>query len=357
MTDVQLPLVISCEGGTPLAQLAGDVTRALDDLGVAEVARDLDELVGAGRKGRGVIAFDGCASACRARLLEAKRLRPVAALNLAQVGVDAQTVGEVDPAGLAAKAALLLRSSSTARGSKPRRLPRPASTPRTKRLHDVDDYLFAIDVLASAAVDCGALGADAPTLAAHVSRLLAVSRASAGQMLARLEDEGLVERSARKELVLTGEGRERADRAVRRHRLLECFAGDFLGYPPAACFEQARILEGAFDDGVVERLRRALRDPDRCPHGWPIDPVLAREESRGLTVLTALAEGERATVVRVAEQDGRLVARLYALGLTPEAALTVKRRGPHEGVTVQVQGATRRVDAGAAGSVFVRRRS
>lgn len=351
--------MISCQGGTRQAQLAGEVARDLVDLGLAKAARSLDEAVVAARAGRAVIALDGCASACRAHLLEAKRLRLVAALNLAQLGVDAQAVGKADPARLAAGAAEMLRSSSTSRRERTRgRLPCPASAPRTKRRHDVDDYLLAIDALASAAVDCGALAADAPTLAAHVSRRLAISRAAAGQMLARLESEGLVERSVRKELLLTGTGRAAADRAVRRHRLLERFVSDFLGYPLAACYEQARILEAAFDDDAVERLRQALRNPDRCPHGWPIDAVQARAESRELTALIALAEGERATVIRVFEQDYELVAQLYELGLTPDAKLAVKRREPMEDeLTVEVRGAVPSVDAAAAGAVFVRRQA
>jgi DtxR family Mn-dependent transcriptional regulator len=45
--------------------------------------------------------------------------------------------------------------------------------------------------------------------------MLGVSRASAGEMLKRLEAEGLVERGEQREAILTADGAERAKRVVR----------------------------------------------------------------------------------------------------------------------------------------------
>lgn len=361
LSTARPPLVISCQGGTRLAGLAGDVAAALDELGVTETARDLDQAVDAARAGRRVVALDGCASACRARLLDARGARVHAALTVAELGARGETLGPADRKRLVAEAAARLRSGGTA--SRPARRPplrpaRPPLVPRTKWLHVVDDYLLALDALGSTTVECGALAADAPALAAHVSRLLAVSRAAAGQMLGRLESSGLVERGAHKELLLTPSGRVAADRAVRRHRLLERFANDFLGYQPAECHEQARVLAGAFDDDAVERLRLRLGDPARCPHGWPIDPRQAREESRELATLSALAKGERATVVGLAEHDGHLFAHLAERGIMPGTTLTVVRvRSATESITVRLRGTTRRLSAAAAAEVFVRRQA
>lgn len=354
MANTRPPLVISCQGGTRVAQLAADVASALDDLGVAEAVHDLDEVLTSARAGGRVIALDGCASACRARMLEAKGLRPEVAFNLAELGVDAQTVGETDPARLAAETAARLRARpAVRRQTRAPRPARPALAPRMKRAHVVDDYLLAIDALASPTVECGALAADAPTLAAHVSRLLGVSRASAGEMVARLEEEGLVERGARRELLLTRRGRAAADRAVHRHRLFECFVSDFLGYPPAEWYAQAAVLGGAFGDEAPEHLARALGEPTRCPHGWPLDPHRARDESRELTALSAIAGSEPATIVRVVEWDGALVGQLHELGLTPGTTVRVERTSPGI-VAIELAGVTRHLDAVAAASVFIR---
>lgn len=357
MADPELPLVISCQGGTPAARLAAEVAAALEHLDVAEAVQDLDQALTAARAGRRLIALDGCPSGCRSRLLEAKGVLPEAPVNLGDLGVHPETASEADPAPLASEIAARLRSRWPVRGQGRRqRRTGPAQAARTKRANAVDDYLFAIDSLASATVDCGALTADAPTLAAHVSRLLGVTRASAGEMLARLEAEGLVERDVRKELLLTASGRAAADAAVTRHRLLERLAGDFLGYPPHECYERARILDDAFDEDAVDRVRRALGDPARCPHGWPIDARRAREESRELTALSALAEGRKATVVRLAEHDGPLLAGLFELGLVPGTRLTVEHRR-QGGIAVQIGGTVQTLDAASAAEVFVRERS
>ena len=352
----RLPLLISCQGGSPSAQVARQTAAALDELAVVETAEDTGLLDGRARAGRAVIALDGCASGCSVRLLQAKGVPLRSALNLAEFGVEGQSAAEVDVAQLAAEVAARIRqrpaSGRRARAPRPAR-PDPAAP--KKRTHGVDDYLLAIDALASAVVQCGALAADAPTLAAHVSQLLSVSRVSAGQMLARLHAAGLIERSPRKELMLTAKGRVAADRAVRRHRLLECLASDFLGYAPAQSYEQARLLDGAFDDEAIERVSRALGDPHRCPHGWPIDPAQAREEGRELSALATLSPGEEARVARLVEQDGPVLARLYELGLVPGAQVTRAVAGDTAQLHVRIGDRTRAVDARAATKVLVQR--
>ena len=82
--------------------------------------------------------------------------------------------------------------------------------------HSVDDYLETIYFLAFP------IGEYHPTtgssaIAARVAEMLGVSRASAGEMLKRLEADGLVERGEQKEAILTddrhragGEGRPQA---------------------------------------------------------------------------------------------------------------------------------------------------
>lgn len=356
MVEARRPLVIACQGGTPLARLAGRVAVALDELGAAEALDDPDRAVAEAHAGRRLIALDGCASACRTRLLEAKGVPPRATFSLAELGVDAPTLAAADPERLAHTVAARLRAPPSARRPGPSTRPtRPAPAPRAKRAHSVDDYLLAIVALASTPVACGALAVDAPTLAAHVSRLLGVSRAAAGETLARLETAGLVERSPDKQLLLTGPGRVAADRAVRRHRLLERFVGDYLGYPVAECYERARMLDSAFDDDAVEHLHLALGNPDRCPHGWPIDPQRARAESRELTALSALAEHEQAIVVCLTEHDGALLARLHELGLTPGTRLNAKRRRPDGAIAIQIGGSTRPLEPAAAAATFVHR--
>src|SRR5881409_3984420 len=139
--------------------------------------------------------------------------------------------------------------------------------------HSVDEYLETIYFLAFPIGEYRPQSAGSPTLAARVAEMLGVSRASAGEMLKRLESEGLVERGEHKEAILTPTGRTRAERVVRRHRIIERLLTDFMGYTAAEAHVQADLLGDTFTDDMVERIEVRLGNPDRCPHGWPVDPA------------------------------------------------------------------------------------
>src|SRR5919198_412491 len=120
--------------------------------------------------------------------------------------------------------------------------------------HSIDEYLETIYFLAFPIGEYGPPGSGSPPLAARVAEMLHVSRASAGEMLKRLENEGLVERGARKEAILTAAGRERAERVVRKHRIIERLLTDFMGYTAAEAHVHADELGDTFSDEMVERI-------------------------------------------------------------------------------------------------------
>ena len=81
--------------------------------------------------------------------------------------------------------------------------------------HSTDDYLETIYFLAFPIGEYTPLSGTLP-LASRVAEMLGVSRASAGEMLKRLEADGLIERGSRKEALLTESGRARAPSRSRR---------------------------------------------------------------------------------------------------------------------------------------------
>src|SRR5437762_5051458 len=172
--------------------------------------------------------------------------------------------------------------------------------------HSIDEYLETIYFLAFPIGEYTPPSGSLP-LASRVAEMLGVSRASAGEMLKRMEAEGLIERGARKEALLTAAGRERAERVVRKHRIIERLLTDFMGYTAAEAHVHADELGDTFTDEMIERMEAKLGFPERCPHGWPVDPALEQRENGELTPLSTLAEGDRATIVRLAEHDGELL--------------------------------------------------
>ena len=221
--------------------------------------------------------------------------------------------------------------------------------------HSVDEYLETIYFLAFPIGEYRPQSPGSPTLASRVAEMLGVSRASAGEMLKRLEGERLIERGEHKEALLTPTGRKRAEKVVRKHRIIERLLTDFMGYSAAEAHVHADELGDTFSDDMVERIEARLGNPERCPHGWPVDPAFEQEENRELAPLTDLAPGDRATIVRLAEHDGELLHWFYDQGLVPGSEIEIRERQPAAGqVTVKLDGSERAIGEKAAAGLFVR---
>src|SRR5213596_3597167 len=162
--------------------------------------------------------------------------------------------------------------------------------------HSVDEYLETIYFLAFPIGEYRPQSTGSPTLASRVAEMLGVSRASAGEMLKRLEAEGLIERGEQKEAILTETGRARAETVVRKHRIIERLLTDFMCYTAAEAHVYADELGDTFSDEMIERIDERLGGPDRCPHGWPVDPDVEQAENHELQPLAELGPGARATV-------------------------------------------------------------
>jgi DtxR family transcriptional regulator, Mn-dependent transcriptional regulator len=221
--------------------------------------------------------------------------------------------------------------------------------------HSIDDYLETIYFLAFPIGEYRPQTSGSPTLASRVAEMLGVSRASAGEMLRRLEAEGLIERGEQKEALLTESGRVRAEHVVRRHRIIERLLTDFMGYTAAEAHVHADELGDTFSDEMVDRIEERLGHPDRCPHGWPVDPDVEQAENRELVALADLEPGTGATIVRLAEHDGDLLHWFYAEGFVPGASVEVRAAQPAAGqFTVAVDGSERAIGEKAAAGLFVK---
>lgn len=220
--------------------------------------------------------------------------------------------------------------------------------------HSVDDYLEVIYFLAFPIGEYRpASGSSA--IAARVAEMLGVSRASAGEMLKRLEAEGLVERGEHKEAILTPSGIERAEKVVRKHRIIERFLTDFMGYTASESHVQADLMGDTFTDEMIERINERLGFPDRCPHGWPVEPDVEQEENAGLLSLAELQAGQAGEIVRLAEHDGDLLHWFYDEGFAPGSQVQLREAQPAAGqLKVELDGEERAIGERAALGLYVR---
>ena len=186
----------------------------------------------------------------------------------------------------------------------------------------VGDYLKAI-------WEVGGSGAASTT---DVADRLSVASASVTNMFARLQEMGLAKYERYRGASLTDRGREEALRLVRRHRLLETFLLEHLGYSWQEVHEEAERLEHAVSDGFTERLAAFLGHPDQDPHGAPIpaaDGTLAAEESFPLDEVPV---GDCVRISRVKHEDAAVLSFLGERELVPGRLVEVKEVRALDGV-------------------------
>src|SRR5919199_5585280 len=209
----------------------------------------------------------------------------------------------------------------------------------------VGDYLKAIWELSQE-------GAASTT---EVAARLSVSPASVSNMFTRLQEMGLAEYERYHGASLTEAGREEALRLLRRHRLIETFLLECLGYSWEDVHEEAESLEHSVSDGFTERLAEFLGHPAHDPHGDPIPAADGSMELDDSFPLSGAAAGQRVRIYRVGPEDARTLAFLKESGLVPGRLLEVKEVRDLDGVvTVEDEGGETRILGGPlAGSVFV----
>jgi len=166
------------------------------------------------------------------------------------------------------------------------------------------------------------------TSTSALAEQLGLTAGSVTGMLKRLSDQGLVEHVPYYGARLTERGRGRALNLVRRHRLIEQFLVQVLGYPWDGVHSEAERLEHAVSDELVERMAAVLGHPSEDPHGAPIPSADLAFEEPVLPALSELSEGVRAVLRRVPDEDGETLRYLAKLGLVPGVEFTLEERTP-----------------------------
>ena len=218
------------------------------------------------------------------------------------------------------------------------------STAMERPSSSVGDYLKAI-------WEVGGSGAASTK---DIADRLSISPASVSNMFVRLREMGLAEYERYRGASLTDAGREEALRLVRRHRLIETFLLEHLGYSWQEVHEEAERLEHAVSDAFTERLAAFLGHPSYDPHGDPIPAVDGTLEPDPSFPLAA-ASGRRVRVFRVGHEDAPTLTFLEGIGLLPGRVLEVKEVRALDGVvTVEDEdGETHVLGESLSRSIFV----
>jgi DtxR family Mn-dependent transcriptional regulator len=171
----------------------------------------------------------------------------------------------------------------------------------------------------------------------------------------RLADRGLVDHQPYHGVELTVAGSRLAIAAIRRHRIVERFLADMLGYAWNEADRLATNFEHELPQEVEDRLFVALDRPAACPHGFPI-PAKETAEMPEMPPLYALEPGDTAVVAVPGSTDPEIVEFLGTLGLRPGVRVEIKEKHPFDGpLVLRVDGKDRTLGATVANQVFVQK--
>jgi DtxR family Mn-dependent transcriptional regulator len=199
----------------------------------------------------------------------------------------------------------------------------------------VEDYLKVIYHLSSQ-------GGFAAT--SDIAARLEVAPPSVSGMVKRLSETGLIEHVPYRGVQLTQQGRRAALKMIRRHRILETYLTQQLGYDWDGVHDEAERLEHAVSDQLIERMAGTLGDPHYDPHGAPIPTAAGDIEETELLILAEAPVGAVLELREVEAQDPARLRYFAEQGLVPGVGLTVTDRQPFNGpTTVLLHGAGVRV--------------
>jgi DtxR family transcriptional regulator, Mn-dependent transcriptional regulator len=188
-----------------------------------------------------------------------------------------------------------------------------------------------------------------------LAETLGVTPGTVTAAVKRLADRGLVDHRPYHGVRFTPVGRRLAVAAIRRHRIVERFLADMLGYPWNEADRLAPTFEHDLPDEVTDRLFVALSRPATCPHGFPI-PEPEQDEIPALPPLYSLEAGDVAEVAVPGSTDPDVVSFLDGLGLRPGVRIEVREKHPFDGpLVLRVGGHDRTLGERVARQIFVQR--
>jgi DtxR family Mn-dependent transcriptional regulator len=188
-----------------------------------------------------------------------------------------------------------------------------------------------------------------------IATRLRIAPASVTGMIQRLARLGLVESERYKGARLSEAGRRAALQLIRRHRIIESYLVERLGFGWEDVHDEAERLEHAASDELIARMAEAIGNPTEDPHGAPIPSAEGRVDETRLPALAEMAEGRTATVVRMSDRDPQFLRYLDELGIRPGVEVRLVERAPFDGpLTLEVDGRTCTIGTTTAGRVFIR---
>ncbi|WP_072687739.1 metal-dependent transcriptional regulator [Rhodococcus marinonascens] len=169
-----------------------------------------------------------------------------------------------------------------------------------------------------------------------LSEKIGVSASTVSEAIRKLSDQGLVDHARYGSIALTEAGRVAAVGMVRRHRLIESYLVQELGYGWDEVHDEAEVLEHAVSDLMIARMDIKLGHPERDPHGDPIPSVDGSVPAPPARQLSDFANGESGRIARISDSDPAMLRYFDSVGVALDVTVTMLERRDYAG-TASIQ--------------------
>lgn len=176
-------------------------------------------------------------------------------------------------------------------------------------------------------------------LRARIAERLGHSGPTVSQTVARMERDGLLTLAGDRHIELSDDGRSKATRVMRKHRLAERLLVDVLGLELQYVHDEACRWEHVMSERVEHKILAVLKEHSLSPYGNPIpgleelgDYAEVEDFRDGVVPITEIAgtDPRRAVVRRIgelAQADTDALSVLTGAGVRPGAAVQVRTDG------------------------------
>ncbi len=160
----------------------------------------------------------------------------------------------------------------------------------------------------------------------RLAEVMNVVPGTATSMVKALAESGLVDYEPRTGLRLTQGGERLALHVLRRHRILELFLTNIVGFDWSEVHDEAEALEHVISERLLTRMDEMLGHPEFDPHGDPIPSAKGSITRNTFIPLADIPEGSEARLARVSDQQADFLQFLNRHGLLPDTILRMQKR-------------------------------
>lgn len=172
--------------------------------------------------------------------------------------------------------------------------------------------------------------------------------------LSNMSNVSLVDYNSYKGVKLTEVGEKIALEILRRHRLLELYLKEVMGFSLDKVHEEACRLEHHISKEFADKLCDLLGDPKFDPHGHPIPTKEGKIPTISESQLSDVDAEKKVKILRLADKDDKLLGYLEELGILPGVQIRVIEKAPFNGpVTIELAGERKIIGDEVARSIFV----